>query len=132
MSVVDSAKITCRCCRLVARVRDVVGHDLPDVCGECAGHQGHEKYTQLAFDHATLYWERVEEAVREEKRAHMRADAALHTRDQAMNALAEVREEHWMGVEKCTCGRKECRTGQLLATSRIAKLIGATQRRNAS
>ena len=85
----------------------------------------------MALDHATAYWERMEHAERDAKRAHERADSALHTRDQALGWLRSIRDDHSMGLEKCSCGRIECRTGDLLTTQRVERLIQATERRRA-
>lgn len=122
----------CACCGLYQAAGYGDDRHALDVCPRCREHSD-ETVELLAVseaDHADMYHRALFDAQDEAllaqgERDHYRAkmQAAYGSRETLVDVLAQIEHLHRLHGKRCSCGRRGCRIGALLADPRVAPLI---------
>ena len=128
----DMSAFRCRCCGL--HQASTFGTDRAGFhrCARCAEHADDtiEALAARDADHAAMYHHALIDAQDEALLAqgerdhyHTKMQAAYSSREVLVQVLAQIDDLHHVRGKRCSCGRRGCRVGALLADPRIARLI---------
>lgn len=122
----------CACCALEQPApRDFVEGSAPR-CLRCLDHHGATiaDVARRESDHAQLYRRALIDAQDDVLLARSERDycsdkmqAAYDTREMLVKVLADIESHHHPRGNRCSCGKRGCRVGELLADPRVARLI---------
>ena len=133
----DMSAFRCRCCGL--HQASTFGTDRAGFhrCARCAEHADDtiEALAARDADHAAMYHHALIDAQDEALLAqgerdhyHTKMQAAYSSREVLVQVLAQIDDLHHVRGKRCSCGRRGCRVGALLADPRISRLIRSMTR----